>query len=49
LFNFTNRLADGHGIQGSGPLFEQRGQQLAEGGYLPLLALLTEPEASAGQ
>jgi uncharacterized peroxidase-related enzyme len=43
LFNFMNRLVDGHGVEGSGALYEQRGQQLAAGGYLPLLEVLAEP------
>jgi hypothetical protein len=30
------RRIEGHGVQGSGALYKQRGQQLAAGGYLPL-------------
>jgi uncharacterized peroxidase-related enzyme len=44
LFNLMNRLLEGHGVQGSEPFFEARGKQLAEGGYLPLLQFLGEPD-----
>jgi uncharacterized peroxidase-related enzyme len=40
LFNFMNRLVEGHGLQGSAALFEERGSLLAENGYEPLLRAL---------
>ena len=40
LFNFMNRFAEGHGIAGDPSVFEERGRQLAEGGYEPLRKLL---------
>jgi uncharacterized peroxidase-related enzyme len=40
LFNFMNRLLDGHGCSGSQQLFEQRGAGLAREGYAPLLKVL---------
>jgi uncharacterized peroxidase-related enzyme len=40
LFNFMNRLLDGHGCQGNTQVFKERGQGLAREGYAPLLKLL---------
>ena len=40
LFNFMNRLLDGHGVKGSTDVYAVRGQALRDAGYLPLLALL---------
>ena len=40
LFNFMNRLLDGHGAKGTEEIFTTRGFALAEEGYLPLLKLL---------
>lgn len=40
LFNFMNRLLDGHGCQGSTEVFKERGGRLAREGYAPLLKLL---------
>ncbi len=40
LFNFMNRLLEGHGVKGSQDVFTTRGQALFEHGYDPLLALL---------
>ena len=40
LFNFMNRLLDGHGCQGDTQVYKQRGQGLAREGYAPLLRLL---------
>jgi uncharacterized peroxidase-related enzyme len=40
LFNFMNRLLDGHGITGHAALYETRGKALKENGYDPLLNLL---------
>ncbi|MCG8358529.1 MAG: peroxidase-related enzyme [Kiloniellales bacterium] len=40
LFNFMNRLVEGHGIEGSEGVFEQRGVALKESGYAPLLDYL---------
>lgn len=42
LFNFMNRLLDGHGVKGSDNLYAARGQALREAGYSPLLAMLSE-------
>jgi uncharacterized peroxidase-related enzyme len=36
LFNFMNRLLEGHGIKGSDELFAARGPMLKEHGYAPL-------------
>ena len=40
LFNFMNRLLDGHGCHGSTQVFKDRGQALARDGYAPLLKYL---------
>ncbi len=40
LFNYMNRLVEGHGIRGNAEIFDERGRQLAEGGYDPLLRML---------
>ena len=40
LFNFMNRLLEGHGVKGSPAIFEERGRALARDGYEPLLAWL---------
>ena len=40
LFNFMNRLLEGHGVKGSSDIFASRGRALSEGGYAPLLKLL---------
>jgi uncharacterized peroxidase-related enzyme len=40
LFNFMNRLLEGHGVKGNPGLFAQRGQALHDTGYSPLLAFL---------
>jgi uncharacterized peroxidase-related enzyme len=40
LFNFMNRLLEGHGCKGSGEVFKTRGTALAKDGYLALLKLL---------
>ncbi len=40
LFNFMNRLLEGHGCKGSKELFALRGPALKEEGYAPLLKLL---------
>lgn len=45
LFNFMNRLLDGHGVKGSEALYALRGQALHDAGYAPLLALLADPAA----
>lgn len=42
LFNFMNRLLEGHGVKGSGDVYAARGQALREVGYSPLLAMLPE-------
>lgn len=40
LFNFMNRLLDGHGAKGSAEVFGSRGKALQEFGYAPLLSML---------
>jgi len=40
LFNFMNRLVEGLGIELSQSYVEQASKRLAEGGYLPLIAML---------
>lgn len=40
LFNFMNRLLEGHGVKGNPGVFAVRGQALRDEGYDPLLAFL---------
>lgn len=40
LFNFMNRLLEGHGVKGTADLYAARGQALQEAGYAPLLSIL---------
>ncbi|NUO72149.1 MAG: peroxidase-related enzyme [Frateuria sp.] len=40
LFNFMNRLLEGHGVKGNAALYAARGQALRDEGYAPLLKLL---------
>ena len=40
LFNFMNRLLDGHGAKGSADLYRARGRALKDSGYRPLLDFL---------
>lgn len=40
LFNFMNRLLDGHGCKGNEETFATRGFAIAKEGYAPLLKLL---------
>ncbi len=40
VFNFMNRLLDGHGVKGSPTINESRGKGLHQCGYAPLLAAL---------
>ena len=40
VFNFMNRLLEGHGIYGNEDLFKSRGPMLKEHGYLPLIRKL---------
>lgn len=42
LFNFMNRLVEGHGIKGSAELFALRGPMLQSEGYDPLLKFLDQ-------
>ncbi len=42
LFNFMNRLLEGHGIKGSQEIYQDRGQRLKDGGYAPILELLKD-------
>lgn len=43
LFNFMNRLLDGHGAKGAPALYAERGRALQADGYAPLLAMLEAP------
>lgn len=45
-FNFMSRLLEGHGVEGRGALFEERGRRLKDDGYLPLLRQL-QPDGGA--
>ena len=47
LFNFMNRLLEGHGVKGSQGLFAERGHALWENGYAPLIAMLADPAAAS--
>lgn len=38
LFNFMNRLVEGHGIKGDATVYEARGKALKDAGYAPLSA-----------
>lgn len=49
LFNFMNRLADGHGIKGDASVFAARGKALKDGGYDPLLEMLADGQKERGQ
>ena len=40
VFNFMNRLLEGHGIHGHEELYKSRGPMLKEHGYLPLIRVL---------
>lgn len=40
LFNFMNRLLEGHGVKGDPGVFAERGRALHDVGYAPLLAML---------
>lgn len=40
LFNFMNRLLDGHGVHGNDGVYKRRGQMLKDDGYAPLIKLL---------
>lgn len=40
LFNFMNRLVDGHGIKGHRDLYRERGTRLRDSGYGGLLKIL---------
>lgn len=42
LFNFMNRLLDGHGVKGTSALHEERGRALKDTGYSALLAMLDD-------
>jgi hypothetical protein len=43
LFNFMNRLLEGHGVKGSAELYAARGVALKEDDYAPLLAMRAAP------
>lgn len=47
LFNFMNRLLEGHGVKGNPGVFSARGQALRDEGYEPLLAFLDAAAASS--
>lgn len=40
LFNFMNRLLEGHGCKGAAEIYATRGKALMDEGYAPLLKLL---------
>ena len=40
LFNFMNRLLEGHGVKGNAEIFASRGKALKDEGYAPLLRFL---------
>ncbi len=40
LFNFMNRLLEGHGVKGSTEVYADRGKALMSDGYAPLLKIL---------
>jgi uncharacterized peroxidase-related enzyme len=40
LFNFMNRLLEGHGVKGGPGVYKTRGKSLQEHGYAPLLEML---------
>lgn len=42
LFNFMNRLLEGHGVKGNAAIFPERGRMLKEHGYDPLLQFLND-------
>ncbi|MEC7907636.1 MAG: hypothetical protein VYC82_10475 [Verrucomicrobiota bacterium] len=42
LFNFMNRLIEGHGVKGSEALYQDQGKIRGENGYDPMLEALTE-------
>jgi uncharacterized peroxidase-related enzyme len=48
LFNDMNRLVEGHGIAGDPGIRAERGRQLHEGGYEPLLRWLAPPGERGG-
>lgn len=45
LFNFMNRLLEGHGVKGNAALYATRGQALRDEGYAPLLKALRSAHA----
>lgn len=47
LFNFMNRLLEGHGVKGNPGVFSARGQALRDEGYEPLLAFLDAASSSS--
>lgn len=49
LFNFMNRLLEGHGVKGAPGLFSVRGQALRDEGYEPLLAFLGAQDTGSGK
>lgn len=46
LFNFMNRLLEGHGVKGNSALYQARGQALHDDGYAPLLRALPPPPST---
>ena len=42
LFNFMNRLVEGHGLKGDSALYDERGKALMEKGYDPLLTAMSK-------
>lgn len=48
LFNFMNRLLEGHDVHGNEAMYKERGAMLRQYGYLPLIRLL-RPKETAGR
>lgn len=42
IFNFMNRLLEGHGVKGNPAIFEARGKALVDQGYEPLMKALAD-------
>lgn len=48
LFNFMNRLLEGHDVHGNEAMYKERGAMLKQYGYLPLVRML-RPKEPAGR
>lgn len=47
LFNFMNRLLEGHGVHGNPAMYKERGALLRQYGYLPLIRMIKPKEDAA--